>query len=99
MLPEYYKFLAKEVDVVASDKDRVSTLNDHKAVVVHASVKLFDQTKRQTKVHISKEFLLKMLREIRVWGMDGEDVFHVCTENNKGIKVKIIGGKGKIYFH
>lgn len=95
---EYYKFLAKEVDVVASDKDEI--IDIERLSDGNTSVKLFDQTKKgkQGTLLYQRVFDPKDTKEIRIWGMDGEDVFHVYGKSHKGIKVRLIGGKGKDTF-
>lgn len=95
---EYYRFLAKEVDIVASDKDEIVSIK--RLQDGNTFVQVFDQTKKgkQGSLLYQRTFEPQDTKEIRIWGMDGEDVFHVEGIAHKGIKVRLIGGKGKDTF-
>lgn len=91
----FYEFLAKEVDILGSDQ------NEHFEVERLADgdtrVKMWNKKKDGSKGKKLYERLFHSsdTREIRLWGMDGEDEFVLEGEANKGIKVRVIMGAGK----
>jgi len=97
-LPEYalkyYKFLSKAVDVVGTDGRElfeVRRLDDDRTTVnVYARSKEKGKTKE---LIYHRRFYRDYTREIRLYGLDGEDMFTVGGQVKKGIKIRIIGGK------
>jgi len=88
----YYMVLAREVDIVGSDKHEkfeVKRLDNQRTeVTVHKITR--QGTMRQLLYH--RVFLAKETKEIRLYGMDGNDIFEVSGKARKGILVRIIGG-------
>lgn len=99
-LPEavdtYYSLLARQVDVLGSNKHehfeiqrldggnvRVSMYKRTRAGMVFRDDPLYE-----------REFVRKETREICIYGLDGEDVFQLDGEAKKSIPVRIIGGPG-----
>lgn len=89
---EYYKFLAEEVDIVASDKHeffRVQRLND-----AETRVQVF-KTKKEgniTEELYDRVFYTDETDEIRLYGRDGFDTFVISGEVDEGIVIRVIGG-------
>jgi hypothetical protein len=94
---DFYLLLAKYVDVVASNKHehiqverlstgnvRVTTYKKDKDSSIISDVPLFE-----------REFVRGETREIRIYGLDGQDVFNVSGSSNKSILVRLIGGPGE----
>jgi len=92
----YYLLLAKQVDVVGSNKheyvevDRVETGN--------VRVKMYKRNK-EGKIYFdnplyNREFNKNETREICIYGLDGSDIFKVSGSSEKSIRVRIIGGPG-----
>ncbi|MEO0330432.1 MAG: hypothetical protein AAF223_01925, partial [Bacteroidota bacterium] len=92
----YYRFLAREVDVVGSDnKERfqVERLDDQRTrVVVH---KLSKNKERVEQKLFDRTFLTDETQEIRLYGLGGEDDFTITGSADQGIKIRIIGGGGE----
>lgn len=90
-----YKFLAEEVDVTGSDK------NEHFEIVraddgnVHVVVLKIKKDGTRGKAVYDRHFKFGETKEIRVYGLGGEDVFEVSGNTKKSIPVRIIGGDGK----
>jgi hypothetical protein len=98
-LPEaaakYYSYLAKLVDIAGSDKHErfiVNRVNDEETnVTVYKITKegeLRDTLYKRT-------FYTNETKEIRLYGLGGEDEFIVNGDVNDGIVVRIIGGGGE----
>lgn len=94
----YYQFLAKEVDIVASDKDEfIEVIRQEDG---QTEVSIFDKNKKDEKGKQTyhRIFQPTITKEIRIWGLDGDDKFSVKGQAEKGIRVRLIGGKGKDAF-
>jgi len=91
----YYKFLAKEVDVVGSDKKeffQVNRVNDNETIVKVYKLKLEGDS--TDKLIYERKFYATETNEIRLNGMNDDDVFVVKGNTDKGILIRIIGGGG-----
>lgn len=94
----HYKLLSTAVDVVGTDKRElfvIERLNDDST-----RVSVFDTNKnkeRQRKLY-ERIFLTKDTREIRLYGLDGDDFFEISGTADKGIRIRAIGGLGEDHF-
>ncbi|MEM1136769.1 MAG: hypothetical protein AAGI07_13105 [Bacteroidota bacterium] len=96
---EHYLTLAKEVDVVGSNKHEyfLAERLDNGNVIV----KVFKKKKEQrtlgdnTELIYERTFVKAETNEIRFYGLDGEDVFHIIGNVPESIKIRIIGGDNK----
>jgi hypothetical protein len=95
---QYYRFLAREVDVVGSREKEffeVKRLDDQRTrVSVYASKR--NGTKGELKYQ--RDFVREETREIRLYGLEGNDEFDLSGKVDAGIKVRIIGGRGDDQF-
>jgi len=93
---EYYLFIAKEVDIPASNDNElidVKRLSDDAT-----SVNIYPLKKNgepHKKPSYSRVFYGKETKEIRIYGIDGEDHYQVSGEPGKSMKVRLIGGHDK----
>lgn len=90
---EYYKFLARHVDVPGS-KEReyfeVSRVDDETTLVqVYA---ISNKGRKEDDPYYSRVFKISETKDVRLYGIDGNDVFQVRGKVNDGIKIRIIGG-------
>lgn len=93
---EYYDFLAKEVDIPGSQQKEifdVQRLNDHQTSVTVFSVN--KKGKISEAPIYSRIFSDEETKEIRLFGIDGNDVFHIHGDANNSILIRIIGGPDK----
>ncbi len=94
----YYKFIAKTVEVPASDKhelfDIYYTPEGNADITVYKTKK--DGTKDNVIYH--RVFVKDITNEVRLYGFDGKDAFSVRGENSNNIKIRMIGGEGKDSF-
>ena len=93
---QYYRFLAEEVTVTASDKHDLFdiTRNDDGSMLVQV-YKLKDGQKADKKYE--RLFISGETKEVRLFGFDGDDKF-VINGNNDKVKVRMIGGGGADVF-
>jgi len=92
---ELYEYLSKEVEIVGSDKHEyflIERLSETKL-----KVRVQKRTKEGEKKQIVYErlFFSDETKEVRLFGMGGEDVFEFVGEANPKINVRIIGGSDK----
>lgn len=98
LIPEYaekyYRFLSKQVDVVATnDRDlfRVQRLQNG-----NTRVSVFALSNKKGKVKeefYSREFKPDETKEIRLYGLKDDDRFEIEGEAKNAIRIRIIGGK------
>lgn len=85
----YYSFLAAETDITGTRKPEIFTVkridNDSTLVTVSSDSKLIYQ----------RVFLRGETKEIRLYGLDGNDRFEIEGETGRGILVRVIGGEGE----
>lgn len=88
----YYRYLAKTVDIPASDKKELIELekkaNGEIKVTMH-NLKKNGEAGRKT---FQRVFKPQETAEIRVYGMAGEDIFQVEGSGRSDIKLRMIGG-------
>ena len=92
---DYYTFLARMVEVVGSDKTErfeVFRQNDDQTQVTAYKISKDNDVKQ---ILYQRVFNLKETREVRLYGLAGDDVFIVSGRVNKGIIIRIIGGEGQ----
>lgn len=93
----YYRFLSENVNVVGSNEEEyfhVSSVDSGLRVIVYGrsgnvdtSFKMFDRTFRPGETD-----------EVRLYGLNGNDLFYVDEHARSGIRLRIIGGKGNDTF-
>ncbi|MES2703721.1 MAG: hypothetical protein V4649_13855 [Bacteroidota bacterium] len=92
----YYAFLARHVDVAGSKENEhfeVKRLNDNETIV---NVYALDKNGvSQAKPYYSRAFKTTETKDIRLYGISGNDRFTVSGRVNDGIKVRLIGGPDK----
>jgi hypothetical protein len=95
-LPEaadkYYQVLSKYVDIYGSNKNekfQVERLNNKETKVTITKISKSGELKN---IIYARTFDLKTTNEVRLYGLDGNDIFMITGKVNKGLIVRIIGG-------
>lgn len=91
----YYKFLAKDVDIVGTDKKelfQVNRVNDNETIVKVYKLKVIGDS--TDKLIYERKFYTPETQEIRLYGMGDDDVFRLEGKANNGILVRVVGGNG-----
>lgn len=92
---QYYKFLAKEVEITGSDKDELFAVHNNEDGSVDLSVfKISKNGDRESKLY-ERKFLPEETREIRLFAFDGNDSLVINGTKNNTIKVRLLGGNDK----
>jgi hypothetical protein len=92
----YYNFIAKEVDVTGSEKQEhfeVKRLNDQETQV--NIYKISKEGKQESTPLYSRTFKAGETREVRLYGIKGNDKYTVSGIERNPIKVRLIGGTDK----
>lgn len=93
---QYYRFLAEEVDIpgtLSIEFFEVLRLNDDETIVKLYSIDTAGNVSKTP--FYSRKFITGETKEIRAYGIDGNDIYHIDGEVKKGIIVRLIGGNGK----
>jgi hypothetical protein len=88
----YYKFLSINVDVPASDKKEFFDISNLENGNVEITVSNINKEGKKGRKVYHRIFDPKITKEIRLYGMAGEDVFSVSGPGSSEIKVRMIGG-------
>ena len=90
----YYQSLARTIDIPLSEKNEFVDIHytkDHSIVVdVHNKKKDGEKGRRLWK----RRFLPDETKELRLYGMSGEDEYKLRGQGTSPIKLRIIGGQG-----
>ncbi|MDB4925050.1 BamA/TamA family outer membrane protein [Mucilaginibacter sp.] len=95
---EYYRFLAKNVDVPASDKREQFAVDQQKDGKINVTIYKIKQGDSLGKAFYQRTFNPEVTKEIRLYGMGGKDVFQVTGNTASPIKVRMIGGNDEDKF-
>jgi len=90
---EYYRFLSREVSVVGSNDPEVFTITKH----ADGSVIVQMQNAKTLQTTYIRSFDPSVTKEIRIYGLGGDDKFLVSGKSSS-IKIRMIGGSGNDNF-
>jgi hypothetical protein len=91
---EYYELLAKEVDVVGSnERERFEAIRHSDGTV---QITMYSNSKdgKNIKQLYQRQFFPKETKEIRLYGLGGDDEFNISGESRKSIRIRVMGGPG-----
>ncbi|MFT5724221.1 MAG: hypothetical protein ACI9JN_001339 [Bacteroidia bacterium] len=92
----YYAVLAKSVDIVGTYESDYVLIERKKSGNVEVSVYPRKHGKRdKSEKYYHRVFKRGTTKEIRLYGLDGDDEYHITGEVDKSILVRIIAGDGK----
>lgn len=92
---DYYSALANVVDIPLSGKNEFVNLSYKKDGTVLLKVNNKKKDGTVGRVLIERVFLPHETKELRVYGIDGADSYHIEGEYSSPIKVRLVGGDGK----
>ena len=91
----YYKFLARNVDIVGSDKKelfKITRTNDNETIVKVYKLKANGDS--TDNIIYERKFYTSETDEIRLYGMNDDDVFQLEGNVENGILIRVVGGGG-----
>lgn len=90
---QYYKFLAKTVEVTGTDKkETFDIVNNDDGSIDLTVYKINDKDKREN-VLFRRKFLPGETNELRLFGFNNEDSFHITGSDKRQIKLRLLGGE------
>jgi hypothetical protein len=94
---KYYKFISKQVNIIGSNQKeyfKVSNTENGLQVRVYARTKGNDTSF----IRYNRIFNIGETKEIRLYGLNDDDIFEIDKDASSRIKIRIIGGKGNDTF-
>ena len=87
---KYYRLLSRAVDVVCTNQDEsIDVVRNPNGSVSVSVLHIQDQTRLY-----ERTFLPGETREIRLYGLAGDDLFSVSGTSRRSIRLRIVGGPG-----
>ena len=92
---QYYRFLARKVDVTGTDERELFEIKRRENGDTEVTVFALSHKKGKVKKRLyHREFKYGETKEIRIYGLGEKDSVRITGHGKKGIKVRVIGGKG-----
>lgn len=88
---QYYKFLAKEVEIPGTDDKEIFDVVSNDDGTVDVTIYKQKHGEKKNKLY-ERKFFPGETREIRLFGLNGEDSFHVSGNEKRRILIRLIGG-------
>ncbi|MCX2484252.1 BamA/TamA family outer membrane protein [Pedobacter sp. MR2016-24] len=95
---DYYRFLAVTLDIPASDKKEYFEIEHKKNGNIELTIHNIKKNGETGRKLYHRTFDAKLTKEIRLYGLAGDDVFEVKGVSRSPIRVRLIGGEGKDKF-
>ncbi len=94
----YYRFLSREVNVIGSNEKEYFKISDHPDGL---EIKVFARDKENDTNFLmyNRIFQRSVTKEIRLYGLNGDDLFEIDENARSRIRLRIIGGKGNDTFN
>jgi len=90
----YYKILNEKVEIPATHKNNlilIDRLSDRETKV---TIYELIQKKNAKEILYERVFENNITKEIHIYGLDGDDIFHLTGEVNNSPLIRLIGGNG-----
>ena len=94
---EYYRFISETVSVTGSDKKELYDITRNADGTTLVQVYKMDKDGAKATKMYERNFSPLVTKELRIYGMDGQDKFVMHGDNDK-VKVRLIGGGGEDVF-
>ena len=88
---QYYRFLSINVDVPASEKKEIFKVKNLENGNVEVAVHNINKEGKQGRLVYKRTFVQGITKEVRLFGVGGEDTFTVEGASTSGIRVRLIG--------
>ena len=95
MAREHYLALAKMVNIVGTNKNDLFEVNRKDNDQTEVSVYELSKKHKQKQRFYHRVFTTNETNEIRLYGLNGDDYFKLDGKVETGIKIRVVGGKGK----
>jgi hypothetical protein len=88
----YYHFISKTVEIPASDKREHFLLSSDKNGNVTVELNKLNKSGKDGSTIYRRIFVQAITKEIRLYGMDGNDIFTIDSNFNSIINIRMVGG-------
>ena len=95
---EYYRFISIYVEIPASDKHELFTVNNNENGSLSIQVNKIKKDGAVEDVIYNRTFQPEITKEVRLYGFDGQDVFKVSGSGKSPIKIRMVGGGDQDHF-
>ncbi len=95
---KYYRFISNTVSVTGSNKSEYFHIKKNELGLQVTVYKKLDATDSAS-IMYNRIFDDKVTKEIRLYGLNGDDKFEIDEDVSSKIKIRIIGGKGNDSFN
>jgi hypothetical protein len=95
---DYYRFLAATVEITASAKKEYFEIRHQKDGNVEVTISNIKKDGSQGRKLYHRTFDQTLTKEIRLYGMAGEDIFDVQGRSKAAITLRLVGGDDKDTF-
>ena len=87
---EYYEMICDEVDIVGSNKDEYFEIIRGEDASVTVNMYDAQNRKKGDNLFYSRKLLKDETKDIRIYGLDGRDIFDISGTSEESIQVRII---------
>jgi len=94
---KYYRFLAQTVSITGSNKQEQFTISKKENGIVSVVINKIDSAGNSSSKLYERTFDPVITKEIRIYGLEGDDKFVIQGAKSK-IKIRLIGGPGNDEF-
>jgi hypothetical protein len=94
----YYRFLSINVDIPASDKKEFFEVEKEENGYVTVTVNNINKAGKKGRLIYKRRFDPAITKEIRLYGIGGDDIFELKGDKSSPIITRLIGGAGKDEF-
>ncbi|WP_217601568.1 BamA/TamA family outer membrane protein [Chitinophaga sp. GbtcB8] len=95
---KYYRFISRYVDVPASDKQELFDIRKQPDGYVDVTICKIKKDGTTSDTLFKRVFDPAVTDEVRLYGLDGRDIFNVTGNERSRIRIRMIGGSGKDTF-
>ncbi|HLF44858.1 MAG TPA: BamA/TamA family outer membrane protein, partial [Chitinophagaceae bacterium] len=94
----YYRFISKNVNVIGSNQKEYFKLT---SIPEGLNVKVYGRKENNDTsfVMFNRTFDQKVTKEIRLYGLNDDDLFDIDSTVNSRIRIRVIGGRGNYTFN
>jgi hypothetical protein len=89
----YYRYISKRINVIGSNNDEYFHLSNNDSGVL-VTVRAKDKKGKYSFERYTRQIDPKVTKELRLFGLNGDDVFRIDDDVKTKIKVTAVGGQG-----
>ncbi len=87
---ELYEYLAEQVEILGSDKKELIQIDKISTDELKITLKKVSRKEDIQRVLYERRFYANETKEVRIYGLGGDDIFQISGDESNKIKVRII---------